>query len=167
MAARPASTMRQYMIASTVTEAPSFVRVCSAWNDVVTTRVSIVKGVCSMYGSRKKMPGPRTPPKRPRRSTTLRSHSLQIRSDERMVMMNRIATTMPATEVGVMRRSVAAVLAAPSVQTLVHSDGAYAYVPLRDGRNSTIGANGGPGAGVAGQVGETSTSDASALNVVS
>ena len=66
IAARPASTMRQYMIASTVTEAPSLVSVCSAMNGVVVTRMSMVNGVCSMYGSRKKIPGPRTPPKRPK-----------------------------------------------------------------------------------------------------
>ena len=83
--------MRQYMIASTVTEAPSLVSVCSAMKGVVTTRVSMVNGVCSMYGNRKKMPGPRTPPKRPRRSTTLRSHSLQIRSEARIVITIRTA----------------------------------------------------------------------------
>jgi len=48
MAARPASTIRQYMMASTVTDAPSLVSVCSAMNGVVVTRVSMVNGVCSM-----------------------------------------------------------------------------------------------------------------------
>src|SRR5438309_2599399 len=94
--------MRQYMIASTVTDAPSFVSVCSAMNGVVVTRVSMVNGVVSTYGNRKKMPGPRTPPKRPSRSTTLRSHSLQIRSEDKIVMTITMATIKMPTVVGLM-----------------------------------------------------------------
>src|ERR1051325_1877539 len=51
----------------------------------------MVKGVCSKYGNRKKMPGPRTPPKRPRRNTTLRSHSLHMRSEDRIVITTSMA----------------------------------------------------------------------------
>src|SRR6266852_2039017 len=50
------------------------------------------------------MPGPRTPPKRPRRRTTLRSHSLQMRNDERIVINSRMATITAPIVAGVIGR---------------------------------------------------------------
>src|ERR1051326_2655124 len=46
------------------------------------------------------MPGPRTPPKRPNRNTTFRSHSLQIRNDDRIVMTRSMATIATPIDAG-------------------------------------------------------------------
>src|SRR5208337_4128942 len=72
------STTCQNNTASTLTGTVSFVRVCSALNDVVITRRSIQYATRLRIGTIRKIPGPLIPTNLPRNRTTARSHWLAI-----------------------------------------------------------------------------------------